>query len=409
MSTPSPRSASSSGAMGRARACSSPSNTTVSVRQRRDRWNEPQHRARQAAVHPGAGRRGDAAADRQLGVVAVDGDAEGAQRADHQVGVAAAQRAADRRRPLRRWPARRARARDWSATSSRAPSRWRAPGAVGRGRCLPACPSRLHPALSPLSATMGCMCGRFAVTTDPALLAEKIQAIDESTAVGSGKERRLRRTTTSRRPPRSARWSNGTASPTTSRRGGCGSMRWGLVPPWAKEAADGVPDTKGPLLINARAEKVTTSPAFRNSAKNKRCLVPMDGWYEWRGREGRQDAVLHVRRRRRAAVHGGPVVDVAAEGRAEGQRAAAERHDHHHRRGRSARRDPRPDAADDQRERLGPLAGPRRADRRGAAARPRRPGPDRDPRGVAPGEQRPQQRPRADRAGRARAEQATLL
>ena len=59
-------------------------------------------------------------------------------------------------------------------------------------------------------------------------------------------------------------------------------MRWGLVPPWAKTAEDGGPDTKGPLLINARAEKVTTSPAFRNSAKNKRCLVPMDGWYEWR-------------------------------------------------------------------------------------------------------------------------------
>ena len=76
-------------------------------------------------------------------------------------------------------------------------------------------------------------------------------------------------------------------------------MRWGLVPPWAKEAEDGVPDTKGPLLINARAEKVTTSPAFRNSAKGKRCLVPMDGWYEWRGdRKGAEDAVLHVRRRR---------------------------------------------------------------------------------------------------------------
>ena len=42
------------------------------------------------------------------------------------------------------------------------------------------------------------------------------------------------------------------------------------------------PDGKGPLLINARAEKVTTSPAFRSSAKNKRCLIPMDGWYEWR-------------------------------------------------------------------------------------------------------------------------------
>ena len=63
-------------------------------------------------------------------------------------------------------------------------------------------------------------------------------------------------------------------------------LRWGLVPPWAKEAEKGVPDTKGPLLINARAETITTSPAFRNSAKNKRCLVPMDGWYEWRGEKG---------------------------------------------------------------------------------------------------------------------------
>ena len=76
-------------------------------------------------------------------------------------------------------------------------------------------------------------------------------------------------------------------------------MRWGLVPPWAKTTEDGGPDTKGPLLINARSEKVTTSPAFRSSAKTKRCLVPMDGWYEWHGRqEGAEDAVLHVRRRR---------------------------------------------------------------------------------------------------------------
>ncbi|GAA2402354.1 SOS response-associated peptidase [Mycolicibacterium llatzerense] len=60
------------------------------------------------------------------------------------------------------------------------------------------------------------------------------------------------------------------------------SMRWGLIPPWVKTTADGSPDTKGPLLINARAETLTTSPAFRGSAKSKRCLIPMDGWYEWR-------------------------------------------------------------------------------------------------------------------------------
>ena len=142
---------------------------------------------------------------------------------------------------------------------------------------------------------MGYMCGRFAVTTDPALLAEKIQAIDEST----------------RTAKKDAAGPNYNVAPTTTistvvkrhtepddestRR--VRLMRWGLVPPWAKTAEDGGPDTKGPLLINARAEKVTTSPAFRNSAKNKRCLVPMDGWYEWRPNG---DARARRRRRRRS-------------------------------------------------------------------------------------------------------------
>ncbi len=133
---------------------------------------------------------------------------------------------------------------------------------------------------------MGYMCGRFAVTTDPALLAEKIKAIDESNA----------RTDAGKDPPSA----NYNVAPTTTvstvvKRHGepedestrrVRSMRWGLVPPWAKTADDGGPDTKGPLLINARSETVTTSPAFRSSAKAKRCLVPMDGWYEWRGEKG---------------------------------------------------------------------------------------------------------------------------
>jgi putative SOS response-associated peptidase YedK len=129
------------------------------------------------------------------------------------------------------------------------------------------------------------MCGRFAVTTDPALLAEKIKAIDETVAAAEGKD-----------SSGSNSSANFNVAPTTTisavvkrhtepddestRR--VRSMRWGLVPPWAKTGSDGGPDTKGPLLINARAETVTTSGAFRNSAKGKRCLVPMDGWYEWK-------------------------------------------------------------------------------------------------------------------------------
>jgi putative SOS response-associated peptidase YedK len=135
------------------------------------------------------------------------------------------------------------------------------------------------------------MCGRFAVTTDPALLAEKIKAIDEVTG---GQERSDSGKDTGGQER--SEFANYNVAPTTTistvvkrhREPGDEStrrvrlMRWGLIPPWSKASGDGTPDTKGPLLINARAETVTTSAAFRNSAKGKRCLVPMDGWYEWR-------------------------------------------------------------------------------------------------------------------------------
>lgn len=55
------------------------------------------------------------------------------------------------------------------------------------------------------------------------------------------------------------------------------AMRWGLVPPWYKTA------TGGPLLINARAEGVATKPAFARAVRERRCLIPADGFYEWRG------------------------------------------------------------------------------------------------------------------------------
>ena len=120
------------------------------------------------------------------------------------------------------------------------------------------------------------MCGRFAVTTDPALLAEKIKALDEAAGEAGGPNFNTAPTQTITTVVK--RHSEPEDSSTRRVR----SMRWGLIPPWVKTAEDGGPDNKGPLLINARSEKVTDSPAFRNSAKSKRCLVPMDGWYEWR-------------------------------------------------------------------------------------------------------------------------------
>ncbi|AFM16186.1 hypothetical protein Mycch_1384 [Mycolicibacterium chubuense NBB4] len=128
------------------------------------------------------------------------------------------------------------------------------------------------------------MCGRFAVTTDPALLAEKIKAIDEATAApadnSTGPNYNVAPTTTIATVVK--RHSEPDDESTRRVR----LMRWGLLPPWTKAVDGGGPDTKGPLLINARSDKVTSSPAFRSSAKSKRCLVPMDGWYEWKGQKG---------------------------------------------------------------------------------------------------------------------------
>lgn len=130
---------------------------------------------------------------------------------------------------------------------------------------------------------MGTMCGRFAVTTDPALLAEKIKALDEATSADKaapGPNYNVAPTTTV------ATVVKRHTEPEDESTRRVRLMRWGLVPTWAKTAEGGGPDTKGPLLINARSEKVTSSPAFRSSAKSKRCLVPMDGWYEWQGSKG---------------------------------------------------------------------------------------------------------------------------
>jgi putative SOS response-associated peptidase YedK len=53
-------------------------------------------------------------------------------------------------------------------------------------------------------------------------------------------------------------------------------VRWGLVPFWAKDTSI------GDKLINARAETVATKPAYRRPFERRRCIMPADGFYEWR-------------------------------------------------------------------------------------------------------------------------------
>jgi len=68
-------------------------------------------------------------------------------------------------------------------------------------------------------------------------------------------------------------------------------VRWGLVPWFAKDVAI------GDKLINARGETITTKPAYRRAFERRRCIIPADGFYEWRVRPGtraRQPYFIHA-------------------------------------------------------------------------------------------------------------------
>lgn len=67
-------------------------------------------------------------------------------------------------------------------------------------------------------------------------------------------------------------------------------MRWGFVPHWYKKP------NGGPLLINARSETVAEKPAFRAAARDRRCLVPASGFYEWKRTKGETPLPWYVTR-----------------------------------------------------------------------------------------------------------------
>ena len=64
---------------------------------------------------------------------------------------------------------------------------------------------------------------------------------------------------------------------------------WGLVPFWAKDISI------GSRMINARVETVSSKPAFRAALKQRRCLIPANGFYEWFGKAGsKQPYYFHL-------------------------------------------------------------------------------------------------------------------
>ena len=108
------------------------------------------------------------------------------------------------------------------------------------------------------------MCGRFSASYPPSLLEETYAAV----AVDD---------------PPPAKWNVAPTDPVSivvrRERREVRTVRWGLIPSWADDRRI------ASRLINARAETLAEKPAFRAALARRRCLVPADGWYEWRQKQ----------------------------------------------------------------------------------------------------------------------------
>jgi putative SOS response-associated peptidase YedK len=65
-------------------------------------------------------------------------------------------------------------------------------------------------------------------------------------------------------------------------------VRWGLMPFWAK-------DPKMRPFINARVETIVSKPSFKSSFSKKRCIIPADGFYEWKPLAGKKKQPMRIR------------------------------------------------------------------------------------------------------------------
>lgn len=66
-------------------------------------------------------------------------------------------------------------------------------------------------------------------------------------------------------------------------------LRWGLIPPWAKDVSI------GNKMINARAETITEKPSFNKALFSRRCLIPSDGFYEWKQGKEKQPYRIYLK------------------------------------------------------------------------------------------------------------------
>ena len=129
------------------------------------------------------------------------------------------------------------------------------------------------------------MCGRFVIASSPPLLADHFD-VDENRvgAVEPDYNVAPRQMVIAVRERESTRFLD--------------ELRWGFVPSWAKDPS------VGDRMINARAEALTTKSAYKRAFEKHRCIIPADGFYEWKvvappatpkGRPKKQPVFIHRR------------------------------------------------------------------------------------------------------------------
>ena len=112
------------------------------------------------------------------------------------------------------------------------------------------------------------MCGRYTVTRQEGLIEDLEAALDPATPQNEWWKPRFNVAPTQ-------------PAPVVTLHDGVRTlemMRWGLIPFWGTKPGAGKP----PLMINARVESLGAKQVFRDALAHKRCLVPADGFFEWR-------------------------------------------------------------------------------------------------------------------------------
>jgi putative SOS response-associated peptidase YedK len=120
------------------------------------------------------------------------------------------------------------------------------------------------------------MCGRYASSRRPQDLVEEFEVVEDKVAEPLAPDFNVAPTkqvyaVVERTPSDVHDGDEEDAAPRRQLR----TLRWGLVPSWAKDPAI------GNRMINARMETVAEKPAFRRAFASRRCLLPADGYYEW--------------------------------------------------------------------------------------------------------------------------------